>query len=303
MQTCRGVLAALLLGGAVAQARDESPIPIEPDVRIQSLIDGIARASRRDLNYYEKVIALREAARARVGVPDGRRDVILQAAYYSAHGERPATPKPGQAEVDGEEFDAREALNQVTRELGIANSITIRTVLPYYLHGEDRRLREFIKGYVLRGESPTHELPENNELVFALSSYVGERKKDPPWGAVQLLYWKAPSAALMKMHGFYNTGDNEKHRALVWAEHRVRDVVWKKATGFIKPGERDDAVAELSKLSQYDEWWVKLYVAEMLRRHPFLRDPRILDRLRNDPNALVAKAADVPFHHGHPVEE
>jgi hypothetical protein len=46
---------------------------------------------------------------------------------------------------------------------------------------------------------------------------------------------------------------------------------------------------------------VRLYVAEMMRRYdrnPDLRDAKIVDRLRKDRNPVIARAAEVPFHHG-----
>ena len=300
----RSVLAALIsVAAAGVRVPAAAPPPVQSDVRIQSLIDGLLRSPARDLNYYQKVIALREIARGRHAPPGGEREVILQAALYSAHGERPPKAKPGEVEDDGGAFDATYALQRVTQEVDIRTRTVVHTLLPYYLHGDDERLRGFIREHVLYGESLTDELPQNDELVDALTMYVGERKKNPPWGVVQLLYWKAPSAALLGLHAFYNKGDARKHDSLVWTEHLVKDVAWKKATGFIRPGELEEAVAQLDKLSRYEEWWVKLYVAEMLRRHPYFRDKQVLARLRADDNALVAKAADVPFHFGKTEDE
>ena len=55
-----------------------------------------------------------------------------------------------------------------------------------------------------------------------------------------------------------------------------------------------NAIAELDKLSQFDDWAVKLYVAEMVRHHEDFRDAKIMERLKADKNALVSKAVDVP---------
>jgi hypothetical protein len=52
-----------------------------------------------------------------------------------------------------------------------------------------------------------------------------------------------------------------------------------------------EAKAQLAKLANHDEWWVRLYVAEIMRRHRELRVVEILEKLAGDSNSLVSKAA------------
>jgi hypothetical protein len=47
----------------------------------------------------------------------------------------------------------------------------------------------------------------------------------------------------------------------------------------------------LAKLSEHDQWWVRLYVAAIMRRQPELRIDDVLERLDHDENASVRKAA------------
>jgi hypothetical protein len=52
-----------------------------------------------------------------------------------------------------------------------------------------------------------------------------------------------------------------------------------------------EANAELVKLSKHNQWWVRLYVAKTMRRHPELRQDNVIASLSKDSNSLVAKAA------------
>jgi hypothetical protein len=117
------------------------------------------------------------------------------------------------------------------------------------------------------------------------------------------LYWKAPTAALHEFVGtqLHGPPNAEKVQAIRWADHLSKTRSGSGTTAGSSPGSLTRA--ELDKIAQFPEWQVKLYVAEMLRRHPELRRKPTLERLRADPVALVAKAADVPFHFGKADEE
>jgi hypothetical protein len=52
-----------------------------------------------------------------------------------------------------------------------------------------------------------------------------------------------------------------------------------------------EAREQLAKLSEHREWWVRLYVAEIMRRHRELRLPDVLQKLSSDEHALVSNAA------------
>jgi hypothetical protein len=52
-----------------------------------------------------------------------------------------------------------------------------------------------------------------------------------------------------------------------------------------------DAKDQLVKLAENHEWWARLYVVEIMRRHRELRLPDVLEKLSEDKNALVSKVA------------
>jgi hypothetical protein len=67
--------------------------------------------------------------------------------------------------------------------------------------------------------------------------------------------------------------------------HAVRLKNWE--NGKLLP----EAKEQLAKLAEHDQWWVRRYVAEIMRRHRELRLPEILAKLSRDENVLVSKAA------------
>jgi hypothetical protein len=77
------------------------------------------------------------------------------------------------------------------------------------------------------------------------------------------------------------------------AEHIVSNAIWLNDNGFADRFQQalPEAQQELKKLAEHEYWWARLYAAEIMRPHRELRDPKVLDKLREDSNELVSKAA------------
>jgi hypothetical protein len=260
-----------------AAPNDEGPDALLPDPDLQIHIHRLATLSTNKIEFYQEVIALNAITRQ---PPDGRDHLLRQIVLYCVR-------KGGEPR----------ALYQAKWQLRFDDHLFARYMLPY-LDTPDEKLREFILTQILRAYGEVYELPASDDRVHALRSYIQEhlhRGAEPPWRAVQILYWKAPSEALLC---FAPQENMQVWKSFSWTKHLITDVVWKQSAGFLKPGEIEVAQAELDKVSKIPEWWARLYVAEMFRRYEFLRRDDILERLRADPNPLIAKAADIPFHHG-----
>lgn len=85
----------------------------------------------------------------------------------------------------------------------------------------------------------------------------------------------------------------EERRRILLAEHVVSNAIWLKEHNF---GEefakvRSEAQEQLRQLAEHDQWWARLYVAEIMGRHFSLRLPEVLDQLSDDENELVRRAA------------
>jgi hypothetical protein len=52
-------------------------------------------------------------------------------------------------------------------------------------------------------------------------------------------------------------------------------------------------------MSRHGTWWVRLYVAQILRQYAELRTPELIERLKTDEHDLVRRAI-LEFHQGKP---
>ncbi len=302
----------LLLAGlqSIGKAQDNPRADsIEPDAEIQALIDRYIQTRAWTPEYYQHLIALRQVqlrkgvaprpdrmARPALPAREGETQLIRQAAYYAKRGPSfDEDPNPRD-----ENILVRDALTLITQELRIPEVRVIIALLPY-IETSDDRLRKFIREDVLGGDGmdSAFERDKNDAKILALFAYLSlqsRMQKSQPWPVLQIAFWKAPTASLIHyVQTESRLGDRDKMDAILWAQHTVDDVLWKQKHPLGKPGDLQTAVDELDKLSRFDEWWVKLYVAEIVRRHKELGSPQILKRFRSDPNEFVSKAVDIPF--------
>ena len=85
---------------------------------------------------------------------------------------------------------------------------------------------------------------------------------------------------------------NKEIKPILWTEHVVSDMLWRQQYGFLPPDASDPAaLGELAALARHDAWWVRLYVAEIMRRHAALRQADLVDRLARDADAQVRQSA------------
>ena len=83
-----------------------------------------------------------------------------------------------------------------------------------------------------------------------------------------------------------------EHSRLLLADHEINDVLWTWEFKFNVLQERlETAQLRLVQFSEHDQWWVRLYAAEILRQHPGFELRDILERLQSDDHELVRKAA------------
>lgn len=82
-------------------------------------------------------------------------------------------------------------------------------------------------------------------------------------------------------------------KEILLAEHIVSNAIWLKKKKFDEQFQKalPKAKQQLAKLAEYDQWWARLYVVQIMRRHRELRLDDVLDRLSRDSNALVSELA------------
>lgn len=84
-----------------------------------------------------------------------------------------------------------------------------------------------------------------------------------------------------------------ERREIELSEHIVSNAIWLQQNDFAERFQAalPEANAELAKLAKHKQWWVRLYVAEIMRQHPQIRQPELVRQLSADSNELVSKAA------------
>ncbi len=288
------LLTFLLVVTAVRPAAEKHAIPIRPDADLQARIDRIARAGiQPDIPDAERGATERELFRLIAGREKAEL-FIRQLLYYSL-----TAPKQ----------DLRDAVIWITLYLNLAPETIAGAIVPYLeTENDDLRLRVRI---LL--ETCVEKCSPSECHTFRHYSFALKRDRDnPPLGLVRYMFERDPSEALRQFTEVYRLPSVQAHTAareeLRWAEHIVNDAI-KNAnflTAFRHTAEgprdavitlerltREEATAQLDILSKSDDWWVRLYVAEILRQHPAFRTPKLVARLAADKHPLVREAIDL----------
>ena len=214
--------------------------------------------------------------------------------------------------------------------LDLPPSVPIRVLAPY-LDTENPQLRLFARSWFQYHDSSsrTHGRPPLGSVnYYDYMSYVRSRisrGEDIPAAFIEFIYERHPGKAFLvfayggnadlsaQLHpirknleaarqGRETQGQDEIHqqrqsrqnerREILLAEHIVSNAIWLKENGLSERFQAalPEAKVELVKLAK-NEWWARLYVAEIMRRYPDLQDRAVMEQLREDSDALVSNAA------------
>ena len=267
-----GLLVFFVWCSVAAKEPSEKRAVITPDAQIQAQLQRLLSVSNAD-DWAKDLDRLAKMA--------GRNyeKLVPQLLYYSMYGK----------DAEGR-HDVVQAMapGVIAKKLEIHESHIASALVPY-LGTDDPRLKK-----------------ELFDLFSAfnfsgLQSMVDAQVRsgeDVPYELIRVMYQSKPgeslclvgSTALPQRLGHKPT---QQRRALVWAEHVVSEVLWKHKHGFLdKRKSEPEASAQLERLSKDDAWWVRLYVAEIMRQHPAFRTPELVSRLKDDPHNLVREAMD-----------
>jgi hypothetical protein len=110
-----------------------------------------------------------------------------------------------------------------------------------------------------------------------------------PDGLVAYMYDRSPGEAMLGYMRYYNIErSNPERQNLLLAEREVGNTLWKHQFLLLEHHKVEpSAMVESEKLSRHKEWWVRLYVAEIMRQHKGFRQPETIERLKKDKHPLV----------------
>jgi hypothetical protein len=313
MRPGQSFIAVLLLAGwpswAVAQTATEKLLA-ESDPAIQAQIGAVFDA-KSEIEAVQHTQALKKFAK-------DNGELMKQLAIFEA-----TSPRKHEMHVL--------ITLMILGRLDIQPSVTFRTLAPL-LDSENERLRElaeeWFQGYDGAANQKTLEeyisymggrWARNEEVPTALIEHI--HRQLPPERALMIFLnaSRIPGAAAnvqaikTRMEANRQGRDlteqekqqeqereqvqqqrNEERRDILLAEHLISSAIWLKKNAYgkefieLKP----KATEQLAKLSQNKHWWARLYVAEIMARNFSLRAPEVLDKLADDENPMVRKAAN-----------
>lgn len=265
-----GSIALFALASSTASGQEAAPA-LTPDAALQEAIATFMHAPEED----GKKDAL---ARMREGAGPQFRILIPQLVYYSWKAE---------STQDGM------ALGVIKDRLRIREGAMLRGLVPLLETG-DEDLRRELAGVLAEYEKHTPDAPPSFSGYRQFLTGPIEAGEEPPPGLVRHLYETDPGTAMLLIMRIERP-ERDELRRLLWAEHEVRDTLWKQRFGFLGTDQVEPAAAEeLDMLSLHPRWWARLYAVQILRKHEGFREPGMIDRLGHDAHPHV-KAAAAPL--------
>ena len=212
---------------------------------------------------------------------------------------------------------------RILHRLELPSSVPIRVLAPYLGSGNDE-LRGFAREWF-----EGHDTASNDPLAPAnfkdYAEYIGQvlsRDEDIPVAFVEYIFERSPERALLAFYRGSNTRNvvpgleaisgalkiaREKGvlgrvgapappfdgpaEEILLAEHIISNAI--QLRGFDEQFQEamPKAKEQLAILSRHSDAWVRLYVVEIMRRHPELRREGVLKKLREDGDESVRKIA------------
>lgn len=260
------VIATLIQAGRALGA--DRAAAIAPDESYQSVLTSMAKASdRSDVDSLaERLVAM------------GDRDrLVEQVVWFAAAG---ATSP-----------ETRGVAGRVLARIDRPKEPVVRT-LARLLDDPNAAVqavsREMLQGY----EDQSATRPPDFSVYRAVIEDDVRAKREPQASLVRHMYESDAGAALLTMVRAYQLRKPEEIKPILWGEHVVSDLMWRRRYGFVEPRAVDSAaVRELAGMAKHRQWWVRLYVAEIVRANPELGGAEVLQRFAGDGNALVRQAA------------
>ncbi len=244
---------------------------VEPDESYQSVLKSIAQAG--DRSEFERLVE-------RLTSMGDRDQLVGQLLWYSA--------------LDAKSPAARAVVGKVLARIDRPKTPVVRALLRR-LDDPDvavrTNVRELLRGY----EDQSATRPPDFSVYREVIEEDVRARREPQASLVRHMYETDAGTALLTMVRANGLRRPAEIQPILWAEHVVSDLMWRRQFGFAAPRQVDAAaMRELEAMSRSRWWWVRLYVAEIVRSNPELGGDVVVQRLAGDGNGLVRRAATRP---------
>ena len=168
----------------------------------------------------------------------------------------------------------------------------IPNALADYLQTATPSQRKQMENWLGGVEGQDREGPPNFRPYVEVLRHRRTTGEPLPLGLIGHMYRVDPQEALFSMVQLYEP-DPLQAKPLRWSDHTVQEVLWRQQWQFEVDAQILAAARnELDAMSRNHQWWVRLYVAEIVPRYPELDADGLVERLRQDEHALVREALD-----------
>ena len=169
----------------------------------------------------------------------------------------------------------------VIEQLRISGTDVAYALIPY-IHCENEQVRVQVRSLL---KVRVRDFSYYNSIIRAdIALGVGLRR-----GLVLFLYELDLEKAILTIP----TNNSADRIIVLWAEHQVSDVLWQWRYKFLSKDETTEAAREsLIPLVTCKEWWVRLYVAEVMLQYPPFRNEEWDAFLAEDTDELVRKSIE-----------
>ena len=157
-----------------------------------------------------------------------------------------------------------------------------------HLNTSDPNLRKelhLVLDYKLRGTQWGSTFGEIGRMLQSQEGKIDGR-------LVQYMLLHDAEAGLMKLARYY-LGHGEERTSLLLAYRTLDTAIWKKEHGLVKPLPiEEEERRALAMLCEHEQWWVRLYAAQLMEQQPKLRNGTLISRLKNDEHPLVRETLE-----------
>ncbi|RLC40329.1 MAG: hypothetical protein DRH49_07285 [Candidatus Coatesbacteria bacterium] len=277
-------LVEVLISNIQCIGAQEEDVTIEPNKKIQSIIIDMVSPTKEDKEKFagrgEEFFKAKLAELRELGGKDYEK-LIPQLVYYSVYGKELLKGRV-------EKPDVVEAMfaGVIIEQLKISKEQIVNAILPF-LRTKDEHLRKEMYNWL--GGYDYNETTRSRDYSY-YQSLIQAKKDNPPQGLIQYMYWRSPQTALITLMNIYLQSEEEKEIITICKDIIEEDI----KNRYYGPMEEKanispEAISSLNELSRYKQWWIHLYVAEIIKQHPEFNNPEIIERLKQDKHPLVQK--------------
>ncbi|MBI5764466.1 MAG: hypothetical protein HZA51_13170 [Planctomycetes bacterium] len=251
---------------AATKAADDQVVEITPDNACQASLANLFSTT-------DKPAFNRQVDQIIAGQGDDGRQVVPQLVWYAARHQQ--------------ETRTKAFVGQVLARIAAPKSVIVEALVPH-LDNKDAAIRGIVKELLVGYEDRSATRPPDYSAYRALIEADVQSGREPQSSLVQFMYASDPGTALQTMVRACQLRAPDEIKPILWSEHVVSELFWKRRYGFVERSAVDAAVVrEIETLSRHPRWWVRLYAAEIVKSHPELSGADVVKRLKEDTDIRV----------------